>query len=199
MPTAADVLDQLGPVFRWREARRAGLSDPALHRLLAEGRLERISHGLYLQVHTECADVVDLDLVVVAAANHRSTLCLASALVRHDLTDEIPIRVDVALPRGTRLPKVSSPVRWHRFASATFDLGRDEIAVAGGYTIGLYSPERSIVDAYRLRHLEGDQLGREALKVWLRQRGSQPSRLLQAAAPFPKALGRLREDMRLLL
>ena len=71
--------------------------------------------------------------------------------------------------------------------------------VSGGYTLGLHSPERSIVDAYRLRHLEGDELGREALKAWLRQRGSQPSRLLEAAAPFPKALARLREDLQVLL
>jgi hypothetical protein len=196
MPTGADALDRLGAVFRWREARRAGMSDPVLHRMLAEGQLERISHGLYLQVDT---DVADLDLVVVAAANDRSTLCLTSALARHDLTDQIPTRIDVALPRGTRLPKVSAPVRWHRFAAATFDLGRDVIALHAGYSIGVYSPERSIVDAYRLRHLEGDELGREALKVWLQQRGSQPSRLLEVAAPFPKALVRLREDLRVLL
>jgi predicted transcriptional regulator of viral defense system len=88
----ADVLDRLGPVFRWGEASRAGLSDPTLYRLLPEGRLERISHGLYRQAHVE---VADLDLVVVAAANGRSTLCLASALARHDLTDQIPTRIDV--------------------------------------------------------------------------------------------------------
>jgi predicted transcriptional regulator of viral defense system len=196
MPTGADLLGQLGPVFRWREARHAGLSDPTLNRLLTEGRLERISHGLYLRAD---ARVADLDLVVVAAANDRSTLCLTSALARHDLTDQIPTRIDVALPRDARPPKVSAPVRWHRFAPATFDLGRDTIALDGGYVIGLYSPERSIVDAYRLRHLEGDELGREALKAWLRQRGSQPSRLLEVAASFPKALGRLREDLRVLL
>ena len=170
-----------------------------MHRLLAEGRLERISHGLYLQVDTEFGDGADLGLVVVAAANASSTLCLTSALVRHDLTDEIPTLIDVAMPRSARLPKVSAPVRWHRFAPATFELGRDVIALGSGYTIGLYSPERSIVDAYRLRHLEGDELGREALKAWLQQRGSQPSNLLEVAAPFPKAVGRLREDMRVLL
>jgi hypothetical protein len=195
MSTGADLLEQLGPVFRWRDAQRAGLSDPTVHRLLADGKLERISHGLYLQAE---AQVADLDLVVVAAANDRSTICLTSALARHDLTDQIPRRIDVALPRGTRPPKVSAPVRWHRFAPATFDLGRDVITLDGGYTLGLYSPERSIVDAYRLRHLEGDELGREALKAWLRQHGSQPSRLLEAAAPFPKALARLREDLRVL-
>ena len=199
MPAVVEALERLGPVFRWREARSAGLSDPALHRLLVEGRLERISHGLYLQVDTEFADGADLDLVVVAAANATSTLCLTSALVRHDLTDEVPMLIDVAVPRSARLPKVSAPVRWHRFAPATFELGRDVIALGSGYTIGLYSPERSIVDAYRLRHLEGDELGREALKAWLQQRGSQPSNLLEVAAPFPKAVGRLREDMRVLL
>ncbi len=196
MSTGADLLKQLGPVFRWRDAQRAGLSDPTVHRLLADGKLERISHGLYLQTE---AQVADLDLLVVAAANDRSTICLTSALARHDLTDQIPRRIDVALPRGTRPPKVSAPVRWHRFAPATFDLGRDVITLDGGYTLGLYSPERSIVDAYRLRHLEGDELGREALKAWLRQHGSQPSRLLEAAAPFPKALARLREDLQVLL
>ena len=196
MSTGADLLKQLGPVFRWRDAQRAGLSDPTVHRLLADGKLERISHGLYLQTE---AQVADLDLLVVAAANDRSTICLTSALARHDLTDQIPRRIDVALPRGTRPPKVSAPVRWHRFAPATFDLGRDVITLDGGYTLGLYSPERSIVDADRLRHLEGDELGREALKAWLRQHGSQPSRLLGAAAPFPKALARLREDLQVLL
>lgn len=196
MSTVADVLDKLGPVFRWGEWRRAGMSDPLLHRLLAEGRLERISHGLYLQAE---ADVADLDLLIVAAANDRSTLCLTSALARHDLTDQIPTQIDVALPRGTRLPKVSAPVRWHRFAPTTFDLGRDVIALEGGYTVGLYSPERSIVDAYRLRHLEGEELGREALKAWLQRRGSQPSSLLGVAASFPKALAQLREDLRVLL
>jgi hypothetical protein len=57
MPAVAEVLDQLGPVFRWGDARRAGLSDPMLHRLLSEGRLERISHGLYRQADVEVAEM----------------------------------------------------------------------------------------------------------------------------------------------
>jgi hypothetical protein len=161
-------LARFGPVFRWGQAHAAGLSDPALYGLLDQGRLERVSHGLYRRTERE---VADLDLVVIAAANDRAILCLASALARHDLTDQIPPRIDVALPRGTRQPTVSAPARWHQFAAATFDLGRHELRLDGGFTIGLYSPERSIVDAYRLRHLEGDELGREALKVWLHRRG----------------------------
>ncbi len=190
------LLDRIGPVFRWSDAHAAGLSDPVLYGLLEEGRIERVSHGLYRVAEVE---IPDLDLVVIAAANDRATLCLTSALARHDLTDQIPSRIDIALPRGTRQPKISAPVRWHQFATATFDLGREVIELEGGFWIGLYSAERSIIDAYRLRHLEGDELGREALKSWLRRRGSQPSRLLDVTTSFPKVQGRLREDLRVLL
>lgn len=197
MPIAIDkLLERVGPVFRWSDAQAVGLPDPVLYGLLEEQRIERVSHGLYRRTEV---DIADLDLVVIAAANDRATLCLTSALARHDLTDQIPARIDVALPRGTRQPKVSAPARWHTFATATFDLGRDAVELGSEFTIGLYTAERSIVDAYRLRHLEGDELGREALKSWLQRRGSQPSRLLDVAASFPKALGRLREDPRVLL
>jgi hypothetical protein len=50
-------------------------------------------------------------------------------------------------------------VRWHLFATETFDLGREVIELDGGFTIGRYSPERSIVDAYRLRHLDRAHAG----------------------------------------
>lgn len=192
----AEVLAELPPVFRWSDAREVGMSDPAVYGLVADGRLERLSHGLYRRTDV---DVFDLDLVVVAAAQPRATLCLTSALARHDLTDQIPARIDVALPRGTRRPTLDSPVHWHHFAVDTFELGRTVLGLDAGFEIGLYSAERSIVDAYRLRHLEGDELGRDALKAWLRRRGSQPSKLLEVASSFPKALGRLREDLRVLL
>lgn len=180
----------------WSDAHTAGLSDPALYGLVEQGRIERIGHGLYRRADVE---IDDLELVVIAAGNDRATLCLTSALARHGLTDQIPARIDVALPRGSRHPKVSAPARWHQFATATFDIGRDQLDLDAGFTIGLYNPERSIVDAYRLRHLEGDELGVAALKAWLSRRGSQPSRLLEVAGSFPKALGRLREDLRVLL
>ncbi len=196
LEVAVVVLEMVGPVFRWADAHAAGVADATLYGLVTDGRLERLSHGLYRQADVEIAD---LDLVVIAAANGRATLCLVSALARHGLIDEIPTLIDVALPRGSRMPKVSAPTRWHSFAVSTFDLGRDRIALDGGFEIGCYSPERSIVDAYRLRHLEGDEVGREALKSWLRIRGSQPSMLLDVAASFPKAAGRLREDLRVLL
>ena len=44
--------------------------------------------------------------------------------------------------------------------------------VDDGLALGVYSAERSIIDAFRLRHQEGEELAIEALRRWLR-RGSQ--------------------------
>lgn len=194
--TDAQVRQSLGPVFRWSEAQDAGMADPRLYRLIREGAVERIGHGLYRWTE---ADIEDLDLIEIAAASPLATLCLTTALARHDLTDEIPARIDVAVPRGTTMPKTTAPTTWHRFNAETFEIGRDLLPLVGGLQIGLYGPERTIIDVYRLRHLEGLELGRDALKQWLRRRGAQPAALLRMAESFPRAVPQLRADLQVLL
>lgn len=191
-----DPLARLPVAFRWSQAQTAGLSDPQLYRLVDEGALERIGHGLYIRTDQ---GPLDIDLIEIACASQSATLCLTTALARHDLTDEIPAVLDVAVPRDDRRPATRAPVRWHRFARDTFSLGRDQLVVHESVCIGLYSAERSIVDAYRLRHLEGDELGRQALRRWLGRPGAHPATLIGLAAHFPKAESRLRADLELLL
>ena len=58
-----------------------------------------------------------------------ATICLLSALARHDLTDVIPARQDIALPRDRWHPRLSAVVQWHIFEAATFDIGRTTVPV----------------------------------------------------------------------
>lgn len=192
----AQLRQSLGPVFRWSEAQDAGMADPRLYRLMRDGAIERIGHGLYRWAD---AEVDDLDLIEIAASTPLATLCLTTALARHDLTDEIPSRIDVAVPRGTRTPKTTAPTTWHRFNAETFDIGREAFLLLGGLQLGLYGPERTIIDVYRLRHIEGVELGRDALKQWLRWPGAQPGALLRVAGSFPKVVPQLRADLQVLL
>jgi hypothetical protein len=53
-------------------------------------------------------------------------------------------------------------------------------------TIGIYSPERSIADAFRLRGGVGYELARDALREWLR-RGGKPARLIEITSRLPRA------------
>jgi hypothetical protein len=117
---------------------------------------------------------------------HQPTLCLISALARHELTDAIPSVHDVAVPRGVWRPLVSAPVHWHQFDVSTFDIGRDKLHVNETHTIGLYDAPRSIVDAYRLRHEVGPEIANEALRRWLRH-GGKPAELMHLTKDFRAA------------
>ena len=191
------VRRSLGPVFRWSEAQDAGLSDPRLYRLMREGAVERITHGLYRWTD---AEIEDLDLIEIAAVSPLATLCLTTALAHHDLTDEIPASIDVAVPRGATTPKTAAATTWHTFKAETFEIGRTLLPLTDDLRIGLYKPERTIIDCYRLRHVEGVELGRNALKQWLRWHGSQPATLLDIAqSSFPRVVPQLRADLQVLL
>ena len=186
----------LPAVFRWHEAREAGLSDRRLRRLTDDGTIERINHGLYRRAGSA---VGDLALIEVALLEREATLCLASALSHADLIDGIPATIDIALKRGTRKPKISIPVTWHWFSPKTFSIGRTPKNSHSGLPIASYSPERSICDAYRMRHTQGVELGREALRNWIRRSSSHPAALLEIASHFPKANSAIRRDLEVLL
>jgi predicted transcriptional regulator of viral defense system len=186
----------LPTAFTYATARASGLSEHHLRALVEDGTLDHFGLGLYRRAD---APPADLDLVEVALRAPDCALCLNSALSHHDLTDTIPSVIDVALPRSRRPPRVGAPVRWHRFHADTFDLGREHLLVDDGIQLGIYGPERCIVDAFRLRHILGEQVAVEALRRWLRRSGSTPSSLLEFARPFPKAEPALRDTLRVLL
>jgi hypothetical protein len=189
-------LSQLPAMFSYAQARAVGLSKRELYRLRDQGVIEPLSRGLYQRVN---AALTEVELRELAHRAPRGTLCLTTALSRHGLTDEIPGRLDVALPRRTRPPAVSVPVQWHYFEPTTFDVGRTLLPLDDGATIGLYSPERCIVDAFRLRATQGHELAHEALKRWLRQPGNQPAALLRLSKSFPRALTPIRTALEVLL
>jgi predicted transcriptional regulator of viral defense system len=189
----ADLLDNMPDTFRFSEALEH-INKRQFYNLLDSGRITPIARGLYRKSDWHG----DEDLIEIASSAPRATIALRSALARHDLIDDIPDMLDVALPRGTWAPRTSTPVKWHRFDPNTFDIGRDTLDIGAGREIGIYSRPRSIIDAYRLQHHEGIDLANEALKRWLRQ-GGQPSELLRLARSFPHAQRAIQQTLSILL
>jgi predicted transcriptional regulator of viral defense system len=189
------VLDRLPLTFTYSQALSAGLTKSALYRLRNDQLVQPLARGLYRRADSTLAD---LTLAAVAARAPKATICLVTALARHDLTDEIPSAYDLALPRGARRPAVTGPLRWHSFDRNTFDVGRVPITIDGGRAIGLYSAERSVIDAFRLRGTEGADLAYEALRRLLRRRGSQPADLLAMASHWPRIVSPLRSALEIL-
>jgi predicted transcriptional regulator of viral defense system len=162
-----------------------GTSKARLSRGARSGRYDRIARGIY---RPSGAGPADLDLVEAAARRPDATICLMSALAHHGLTDEIPVALDVAIPRGTRIPVTEGAISWHVFDKASFSIGREEITIPGtdDLRIGLYSPERCIADAYRLRGELGYETSTHALRTWL-TRGGRPALLVEIADQLPRA------------
>ncbi len=194
--TASDLRALLGDTFTYGEAKKAGISDTRLYRLRDTGETIALGGGVYRWADAPPADT---DLIEIAERVPRATLCLETALARHGLIDAIPAAIDVAIPRGNRRPTLRSPCRLHQFDVRTFDIGRDTIDVSARRTLGLYSPERSLVDVVRLRHREGSELAWEALRRWLDRTGSSPAQLIELAQSFPGAEPALRGALEVLM
>jgi predicted transcriptional regulator of viral defense system len=193
---ATDPRELLGDTFRYREAREAGLSDGRLYRLRDAGAILAVGGGVYRWAD---APPADLDLIEIAERVPSATLCLETALARHGLIDSIPAAIDIAIPRGNTRPALKAPCRLHQFDPRTFDIGRETLDVGARAPIGIYSPERSLVDIVRTRHLQGADIAWEALRRWLRQPGRSPAQLIELARRFSGAEPALRKSLEVLL
>lgn len=192
-PVAATSLALLPDIFRFSDAVET-IGRYRFNQLLAAGLITQMVCGLYRKREW----LGDEDLVEIALKSPKATIALQSALARHDLIDANPSIIDIAIPRGSWAPIVRPPVQWHHFDAATFDLGREQLDIGSGQNIGIYSAERCLIDAFRLRHREGEDMANDALKQWLR-RGGQPSALMGMAQSFPRARSVLQRTLSILL
>ena len=154
-PSVIERLRHLGPVFRSKNAVAAGVAWRDLYALRDDGQVLELSRGLYQLA--EAAGTGNLDFVVVCARAPHGMVCLNSALAYWDLSDEgIPPAVHLAVPDGSHRPAIDHPpARIHVFRASTFNLGRLEVTLERGKQFWITDRERTVVDAFRLRHLIG--------------------------------------------
>lgn len=189
---------ELPAIVRRSELQSLGMTRHRLYALREAGELEQLAPGIYLR--PGAMDDTAATWAAIALRKPDATICLLSALALHELTDEIPRATDIALPRGERTLKTRfTPIRWHSFDRDTYHLGRGTRPLSGDIEIGLYGQERTIIDAFRMRHELGTDIAHEALKRWLRRRGSSPGELLTMANRFPKASPALQSALEILL
>jgi predicted transcriptional regulator of viral defense system len=171
---------ELPPTFTARTAREFGLHPRDLYRLRDEGDLIELSRGVFRQADASVPQWADL--LAVAYRAPIGIVCCISALAVHDLTDEIPSAVQIAVPRSNRPPRIGHPpTEVFRFSDATFELGLSTVEAAPGESVRIYSCERTVVDLMRLRHRLGESLALGALQRYLRRRNPRPGELLAIA------------------
>ena len=180
-------LSDLPPTFTAHQARAGGLSSRDLATLSTADEIEELSSGVYRR--SDAPPTAHLDLLAVCARAPHAVICGDSALALHELIDDIPAEVHIAVPRGSHRPAIAyPPPPTTQYAARTFGYAIERFEAAPGETIPVYSPARAVVDAMRLGGAAGRSMALGALNRYLRRYGQAGVADLQDAA---KTLGSL--------
>lgn len=158
----------------------AGLPGTTLHRLRDAGALVELSRGVYRRADAPAPTYPDL--LALSLRVPTGIICAVSAAAAHDLTDELPARVQIAVARGATRPQVTyPPTQVFTVAPATFELGVSRIEAAPGEWVRIYSPARTVVDLMKLRRKIGENVAFIALRRYLCTATAEPSQVLDVA------------------
>ena len=162
-------------VARLSELLATGATPTAVSRLERDGTITRLSRGLY-----QLADSpLELHQPLIEAAKlvPKGVICLVSALSYHELTDQIPRRVWVAIgPKDWRPHITYPPIRFVRFSPEALSRHIDTQFIEG-IEVRITNPARTIVDVFKYRTKIGPNIAIEGLKEALRTRKASPAEI----------------------
>ncbi len=175
---ALSLLQRRGMV-RLTEFLMIGITAATVSRLEREGAVVRLARGLYQRPEA----TIDANHTLAEAAKlvPKGVICLASALAFHELTDQLPPKVWMAIGSKDWHPRFQyPPVRFARFPET--QLSRDiEYHRIDGVRVPIYGIAKTITDLFRYRRTVGINLALEGLREALRKRKATPAAIAKRA------------------
>ncbi len=169
----------LGSFFRPVDVEPIGVTEPALRRLVRDGKVEKVGRGLYRLAAVDAGE--HFTLAAVCARVPKAILCLRTALRFHEIGTRMSPEVWLAVPRGTRTPTIDiARLRVVRFHGALLAAGVEPVKIEGVPT-RITNLARTVVDCFRLPRLIDRETALEALRVVLQERRVSPAQLLSMA------------------
>jgi predicted transcriptional regulator of viral defense system len=175
---ARELLEAHG-ILRLAELREAGVTAATVARMERAGEVIRLARGLYqlpdapLDSHHSLAEA--------AKRLPKGVVCLVSALAFHELTDQLPRKVWMAIGRNDWTPRPEEmPIRVLRFADDLLVEGV-ETHVVEGVPVKVFGVAKTIADCFRHRSKVGLSVAIEGLQEALRQRKATPAEIAEAA------------------
>lgn len=153
-------------VIRARDLDSLGIPRSVLGRLVRDGALVRAGRGLYMCPNAEVTR--HHTLVEVAHRVPGAVVNLLSALTFHELTDELPYAVWIAVRQGSQAPCLDTPRLELTWTAPRFlDLGVDRHRIEG-IDVPITDPARTVADCFKFRSRVGVDVAVEALRDYQR-------------------------------
>lgn len=175
----ANKLLQKQGIVRLREFKRAGITAATISRMCDDGEVIRLARGLYQLPDTPLD--VNHSLAEAAKRVPKGVVCLVSALAFHELTDQLPRAVWMAIGTKDWAPaKGTPPIHIVRFTKAflTDEIVTEQIE---GVPVKIFGVAKTIADCFRHRRSVGQSTALEGLQEALRQRKATPAEIARAA------------------
>lgn len=156
------------PLLRARDLTLAGLPTIVLSRLVAAGKLERVSRGVYslpgraLSEHRSLAES--------ALRVPSGVVCLLSGLRVHGIGTQAPFEVWMAIPPNVPKPRLDQPaLRVVRMSGPALTEGVEHLEI-DGVQVPVFNAAKTVADCFKYRNKIGLDVGLEALRDGWSQR-----------------------------
>lgn len=166
-------------IVRLSEFKTAGITAATIGRMRDDGEVIRLARGLY-QLPDAPLDA-NHSLAEAAKRVPKGVVCLTSALAFHELTDQLPRSVWLAIGKNDWSPQDEPPLRIVRFTDSL--LAEDvETTSIEGVPVKVFGVAKTIADCFRHRRSVGQSVALEGLQEALRQRKATPAEIARSAA-----------------
>jgi len=157
-----------------------GVTATTVSRLEREAAIVRLARGLY-QLPDASIDAHHT-LAEAAKLAPKGVICLTSALAFHELTDQTPAKVWIAIGPKDWHPKFRyPPTRFAHFPSDQLRVGVEQ-HVIDGVEVPIFGVAKTIADLFRYRRTVGINVALEGLREALRKRKATPAQIARYAS-----------------
>jgi predicted transcriptional regulator of viral defense system len=161
-------LARVRTLLRARDLAQRKIPSVVLSRLVAAGKLERVTRGVYgipglaISEHRSLAEV--------ALRAPRGVICLLSALRVHGIGTQAPFEVWLAIEHRSPVPRLDQPkIRPVRMSGAAFTDGVEHLSI-DGVSVPLFTAAKTVADCFKYRNKIGLDVALESLRDGWAQR-----------------------------
>lgn len=160
-----NVLSKKGGIVTTAQANTVGISNERLSLLVRQGKLDRVTHGVYI-VPDEFVDM----MYILQQQRTKLIFSHETALFLHELTDRDPINYSVTVPTGYNANNLRKDgLTVYTVKSELHEIGIIQKDTMFGHSINTYNLERTICDCIRSRNKMDIAIVTDAMKNYVKR------------------------------
>jgi len=176
---AKSIFQAHNGILKTSQAKKLGVDPKTLVEMVDAGHLVKESRGIYRLA--DLPPLSDPDLVLIALRVPNCVICLISALRFHNLTSQLPHKVFIAIPQGTKKPRIEyPPIEVIKPIQKIYQAGIETHKI-DGVAVRIYNREKTVADCFKYRNKIGLDIGLEALKDYFQQPSCDVEKLFDYA------------------